>query len=108
MTQTKKENAKKIEQNISVPHWFIWLIIGGAVGFLGSFLVTYVPRYSWNSVPPYFSLGLVSLAISIIFNLLCLRDLIAEAHIKALEVFYGKKRVVKNQLTKEIHEDLAE
>ena len=107
MAQTKKDNIKKTEQDIEGPHWCVWFIIGGMLGFLGGFFITYQP-YIGAYTPPYYSWGLICLAISIVFDVLCLRDLIAEAHIKALEVFYGKKRAIESQFANKFVEELKE
>ena len=96
-----KKNTNDIQHHI---HWWVWFIIAVCVAALGSFLmITSVrtnmglfitgqgPIYDW---PQYYT-GLAIVASSIIFDILGLKALIIEAHVKALEVFYGKERAVK-------------
>jgi len=84
--------------------WWIWFIIAICIAALGSFLMTtavktnmalinngWGPIYNW---PQYYT-GLAILISSVIFDILALKSLITEAHVKALEVFYGKKRTVE-------------
>ncbi len=95
MTNDKKKNETKI---ISHVPWGVHLIIAFILGILAGYLIatnTYSGMYRAYYSGGYYA-GLIILCISIVFDILALKSLITEAHVKALEVFYGKARAVKN------------
>lgn len=98
------KRSKKQLPNIEVPHWVMWLVASSLVGFVGGFFISYFgePRCDYFSCyysPVWIYLGWGFLLIAVVFDILAFKDLIAEAHIKALEVFYGQKRAIANPWT---------
>lgn len=97
------KNEEKIENQNSdnVSHhipWWVWFIIAMIIGGIGGYLMGSSVQYNYLGVQHdwdrYYG-GLFVLLCSIPFDILGLKALIIEAHVKALEVFYGKKRAVK-------------
>lgn len=95
---------QKEQTNVVGPHWFGWLVLSFIFGFAGGFTMT---RYGFTvhnfytdsivMLNDYFCLGLGLCCISAFLSILFIRDLICEAHIKALETFYGKSRAIKSE-----------
>ena len=96
MTQTSKKQLP----NIEAPRWGKWLALGCIFGFIGGFLIAAnPPRCYYGCIySPLYFLGYLAFVPAFIFDLLCIRDLIAEANIKALEVFHGQKRTIVSDL----------
>lgn len=88
---------KKQDADIESPHWVLWLVCGIFCGFWGGFFVALSTTRDvlFTGIEhDLLGLGILFFAISVIFDLLMIKDLIAEAHIVAMEVFFGKKRAV--------------
>ena len=95
MTNDKRKNENKI-----IPHapWGVHLAIAVILGAIGGYLVSINDRgggYGYYYYTDSYWIGLFIFFISVIFDILALKALITEAHVKALEVFYGRERAIK-------------
>lgn len=97
---------KKTTDNIvaSFP-WWGWFIITFIVSFIGCVLLGRASSYLASASGPYyyssmerwaacFYPGLFFICVSIVLDVFVLKELITEAHVRALEIFYGKKREI--------------
>ena len=90
------------KNNVSVPvHWGIHLFFSCLLSFIGVLMIFAGPvsilldtPLDYNTITTLAILGSVVLIISVIVWLLFFKNLIMEAHIKAMEIFYGKKRAI--------------
>ncbi len=94
MTNDKRKNENKI-----IPHapWGVHFAIAVILGAIGGYLVSINARgggYGYYYTDSYW-IGLFIFFVSVIFDILALKALITEAHVKALEVFYGRERAIK-------------
>lgn len=91
----KQKNLKK--QDISPIMWIFWLVSSTISGVLGIVLI-----YAFGFLDISFLLvGFLILITSSVLFILFIKELIAEANIRALEVYYGKKRKIINNSNKE-------
>ena len=67
-------------------------IIGGACMANG---LRYDHFYKTMLPTPLYYFGLIVTFVSIIADLVALKAFLTDAHVKALEVFYGKERAIK-------------
>jgi len=90
------------KNEISVPvHWGVHLFFSCLLSIISALMICAGPvsillgnPLDYTSVIMFTILGLVVLIISVIVWLLFFKNLIMEANIKAMEIFYGKKRAV--------------
>jgi len=79
--------------------WFSPFLTSFLIGGLGGFLITAFGLeigYGGGLQPtPMYFIGLALIVVSIFIGVNALKELIAESHVRALEVFYGKDRVAK-------------
>lgn len=88
--ERREENMAKRQNNITEPiQWYVWFIISFFIGALAGFLVT-TAGYDYAQ----YTLGLLIFIPAVVLDILGLKALITEAHVKALEVFYGKERAI--------------
>lgn len=90
-------------QTISAIDWFGLFLTSFFIGVLGGFITGfssarmttsyYVPDPGF--VMGYF-LGLILIAVAIFIGAFALKEMIAEAFVRAMEVYTGKKRVINN------------
>lgn len=88
---------------ISFAGYFISMLICGLVsagGFSIGRTMIMVSQYTYRPQPPVMGMvisciGAVGLMLSIYLFYLFIRELIADANVRALEVFYGKPREIK-------------
>lgn len=92
----KKQNIDNDVQH-HIP-WWVWFIIAVIIGFIGGYLMADSVHYNYlgakHDWDKYYA-GLFVFLCSVPFDILGIKALIIEAHVKALEVFYGKKRAVR-------------
>ena len=87
------KNGKKEVKNNVKPHvpWGVYFVVAVIIGGIGGFIMSTHTHYYDRDV---YLVGVIIFCASIIFDILALKSLITEAHVKALEVFYGKERAV--------------
>ncbi len=78
--------------------WWVWFIIAVVIGFIGGYLMADSVHYDYfgtkRNWDEYYA-GLLVFLCSVPFDILGIKALITEAHVKALEVFHGRKRAVQ-------------
>ena len=74
--------------------WYVYFIIAFITGFFGGLLISHAQQYVHPKEGMLF-FGWLLFLVSIIFDILAIKSLITEAHIKALEIFYGKERMIQ-------------
>lgn len=96
--KTNQENTNP--QHIYPISWVAWLVISIIIGAVGGFIMVaagFKINYSIGYVEPtpvyYFSL--VLFLMSGITSIICIKEMIAESHVRALEVYYGERRKIK-------------
>lgn len=96
--KTNKGNANS--QHIFPISWVAWLVIsiiisavGGFIMVAAGFKINYSIGYVETTPAYYFSL--VLFLISGITSIICIKEMIAESHVRALEVYYGERRKIK-------------
>lgn len=87
----QQNRNKKQHENITVPRWGAELAGAMVFGFITGYILGQATDLVDIVLASIFGLG------STIFGLRALRDLIADAHIMALEVFYGHRRAVEKE-----------
>jgi len=95
----ENKNTAIQKQPIHPICWFSLFLKSFLLSGLGGFLITAFGLeigYGGGVQPTsiYF-IGLVLIVVAIFIGVDALKELIAESHVRALEVFYGKDRVVK-------------
>lgn len=90
--------------------WWGWLIISCIVGFVGGVFLGKASSYAGalgvyyytyiNKWLTCFCLGVLCISVSVTLGVFMLKALITEAHVKAMEIFYGKEREVKSVVVK--------
>lgn len=85
---------KRTNNIISPSNWITWFGLSLIFGFIGGFLI--VNAYHFYRIN-YFCLvvGYASIIAAVICDIYSLASLITEAHVQALEIFYGKERAIK-------------
>lgn len=97
MKTTKTNNTQKAWKTAPIS-WGLYLVLTIITGVAGSVLITeYGFEMGWRGLEmtPFFFIGLVILLLGLYFSLRFWIELIAAAHVRALEVYYGKERAVK-------------
>ncbi len=81
-------------------NWLGNMLLSFIVGGIGGFIITaYGFEIGYRNMPEptiFCLIGIAFLVLSMFVWLGALEDLIASAHVHALEVFYGKKRKIQN------------
>ncbi|MBR6751862.1 MAG: hypothetical protein IKL95_01145 [Alphaproteobacteria bacterium] len=85
--------AKRQNNIIKPMPWYTWLIVSNFMVTLGVCLMIIANHGVFFNYVQY-HVGLIILIASIIPSILFIKALITEAHVKALEVFYGKERAI--------------
>lgn len=96
--KTNQENTNP--QHIYPISWVAWLVISIIIGAVGGFImgaagfkINYSLGYVETTPAYYFSL--VLFLMSGITSIICIKEMIAESHVRALEVYYGERRKIK-------------
>lgn len=96
--KTNQENTNP--QHIYPISWVAWLVISIIIGAVGGFIMVaagFKINYSIGYVEttPAYYFSLVLFLISGITSIICIKEMIAESHARALEVYYGERRKIK-------------
>lgn len=96
--KTNKGNTNS--QHIFPISWVVWLVVSMIIGAVGGYIMVtagfkfnYLLGYVETTPACYFSL--VLFLISGITSIICIKEMIAESHVRALEVYYGERRKIK-------------
>jgi hypothetical protein len=98
----KKQNLEVVDA--SVCHYITPFIIACVFGFVGGFCRAtgfkhgiYMGQITTEPTEIY-HLGLIFYLVAIFFDLIALKAFLIDVHVRALEVFYGKKRTATDSL----------
>lgn len=98
--QVKTNQDNTNPQHIYPISWVAWLVISIIIGAVGGFIMgaagfkfNYLLGYVETTPAYYFSL--VLFLMSGITSIICIKEMIAESHVRALEVYYGERRKIK-------------
>lgn len=101
----KQVNQEDTNPQYILPIWVAWLVISIIIGAVGGFIMgaagfkfNYFFGYVETTPAYYFSLVLFSLVLFLmsgITSIICIKEMIAESHVRALEVYYGERRKIK-------------
>lgn len=95
--KTNQENTNP--QHISPISWVVWLVVSMIIGAVGGYIMVtagFKINYSFGlETTPAYYFSLVLFLISGITSIICIKEMIAESHVRALEVYYGERRKIK-------------
>ena len=101
----KQVNQEDTNPQYILPIWAAWLVISIIIGAVGGFIMgaagfkfNYFFGYLETTPAYYFSLVLFSLVLFLmsgITSIIFIKEMIAESHVRALEVYYGERRKIK-------------
>lgn len=96
--KTNQDNTNP--QHIYPISWVAWLVISIIIGAVGGFIMVaagFKINYSLGYVEttPAYYFSLVLFLMSGITSIICIKEMIAESHVRALEVYYGERRKIK-------------
>lgn len=98
--QVKTNQDNTNPQHIYPISWVAWLVISIIIGAVGGFIMVaagFKINYSLGYVEttPAYYFSLVLFLMSGITSIICIKEMIAESHVRALEVYYGERRKIK-------------
>lgn len=102
----KQVNQEDTNPQYILPIWVAWLVISIIIGAVGGFIMGAAGFFKFNyffgyveTTPAYyFSLVLFSLVLFLmsgITSIIFIKEMIAESHVRALEIYYGERRKIK-------------
>lgn len=101
----KQVNQEDTNPQYILPIWVAWLVISIIIGAVGGFImgaagfkINYSIGYVETTPAYYFSLVLFSLVLFLmsgITSIIFIKEMIAESHVRALEVYYGERRKIR-------------
>ena len=104
--------TKKDRVLADVP-WWGWLIFSCIVGFVGGVLLGLADYYATRMNQFYYAYidswagcfysGVFFICVAVVLDIFMLKALITEAHVRAMEIFYGKKREIAVVADKKIN-----
>lgn len=96
----KQVNQEDTNPQYILPIWVAWLVISIIIGAVGGCIMVAAGvkiNYSFGYVEttPAYYFSLVLFLMSGITSIICIKEIIAESHVRALEVYYGERRKIK-------------
>lgn len=101
----KNTQIQKIDKTILEIEWISLFAAGFILGGLGGFIMMAfgfnVNVYGQVELTLAYFIGVILLIVAIVLDVFALKELIAESHVRALEVFYGRRRAICTVSTNE-------
>ena len=96
----KQVNQEDTNPQYILPIWVAWLVISIIIGAVGGFIMVaagFKINYSLGYVEttPAYYFSLVLFLMSGITSIIFIKEMIAESHVRALEIYYGERRKIK-------------